>query len=190
MRFDIVLNNLAGLAWTAGRIAMVSDGTPWRPLVHVADICEAVACTLAAPREAIHNQVFNVGQDAENYQVRDIARIVAEVFPRCALSFGEKGDDNRSYRVSFAKIHRDLPGFRCRRTARQGAAELRAVFERIAMTRAVFESRPFTRLKQLEHLLQAGRLDGRFFWTDTPADALPLAAATLPEELACPHPLG
>jgi nucleoside-diphosphate-sugar epimerase len=164
MRFDIVLNNLAGLAWTSGQITMLSDGTPWRPLVHVRDICEAIACTLAASREAVHNQIFNVGDDKENYQVREIAEIVARVFPRCELRFGAPSADNRSYRVSFEKIHRSLPGFRCRRTALQGATELRQVFERIGMTRETFDRPAFTRLAQLQHLLDAGRTDDRFYW--------------------------
>ncbi|MFB3817852.1 MAG: NAD-dependent epimerase/dehydratase family protein [Candidatus Methylomirabilales bacterium] len=184
MRFDLVLNNLAGLAWTTGQISMVSDGTPWRPLVHVSDICEAIACTLAAPREAVHNQVFNVGDDRENYQVREIAEIVARVFPRCELKFGGRSADTRSYRVSFEKIRRCLPGFRCRRTALQGALELREIFGRVGMTRAVFEHRAFTRLKQLEHLLETRRLDEHFYWTAPAAPAPPSA----PEELACPRP--
>lgn len=101
MRFDIVLNNLAGLAWTAGRITLTSDGTPWRPLVHALDICQAVARVLAAPREVVHAQVFNVGDTAHNYRVREIAEAVAEVFEGCELSFGRSDGDNRSYRVSF-----------------------------------------------------------------------------------------
>jgi nucleoside-diphosphate-sugar epimerase len=104
MRFDIVLNNLAGLAWTTGEIKMVSDGTPWRPLVHALDIAQAIVLTLQAPREAIHNQIFNVGETAHNYTIKEIAEVVAEVFPGCRLSFGEQGADNRSYRVSFDKI--------------------------------------------------------------------------------------
>ena len=86
MRFDLVLNNLAALAWTTGEIKMTSDGTPWRPLVHVLDICEAIACTLEAPREVIHNEIFNVGDTRENYQVKEIAQIVAETFPGCQLT--------------------------------------------------------------------------------------------------------
>jgi nucleoside-diphosphate-sugar epimerase len=104
-RFDLVLNNLAGLAWTTGRIAMTSDGTPWRPLVHGLDIAKAIACALEAPREAVHGQVFNVGDTRHNYRVRDIATIVASVFPGCELSFGTGGSDNRSYKVAFEKIH-------------------------------------------------------------------------------------
>lgn len=164
MRFDIVLNNLAGLAWTTKEIKMISDGTPWRPLVHVLDICDAVACALAAPREVVHNQVFNVGDNGQNYRVREIAEIVAEVFPGCALSFGANTADNRSYRVNFDKINSRLPGFRCVRDARTGAKELRRVFEQINMTREIFEFRAYTRLKQLEHLLRIAQIDENFYW--------------------------
>jgi nucleoside-diphosphate-sugar epimerase len=164
MRFDIVLNNLSGLAWTTGRIAMTSDGTPWRPLVHVLDICEAVACVLDAPGEAVHNEIFNVGDDAANYRVREIGAIVADAFPGCALEMGTATGDNRSYRVSFGKIREHLPAFRCRHDAAAGARQLRAVFEGTGLTRDVFESRPYTRLKQLEHLIASGRIDRELFW--------------------------
>lgn len=164
MRFDIVLNNLCGIAATAARIAMTSDGTPWRPLVHVLDICEAIACALEAPQDAIHGEVFNVGHDADNYQVRDIAQIVAGVYPGCELTFGPSGGDNRSYRVDFAKIHRQLPGFRCSWDARKGASQLHDVFERIGLDRAGFAARPFTRLQQLKYLSATGQIDDRFFW--------------------------
>jgi nucleoside-diphosphate-sugar epimerase len=165
MRFDIVLNNLAGLAWTTREIAMTSDGTPWRPLVHVADICEAIACVLEAPREAVHGQILNVGDTAENYQVRDIAGFVAEAFPGCRLSFGRSDGDNRSYRVSFDRIRRVLPAFRCRRTVATGAAEIRRLFERIALSAETFQFRAFTRLRQLEHLVRTGQIDRDFLWT-------------------------
>jgi nucleoside-diphosphate-sugar epimerase len=165
MRFDIVLNNLCGIAATTGRIAMTSDGTPWRPLVHVLDICEAIACTLEAPRDAVHGQVFNVGHDADNYQVREIAEIVAGVYPGCELSFGPGGADNRSYRVSFAKIHAQLPAFRCAWDARKGARQLHTVFSRIGLDADLFDARPFTRLKQLKYLISSGQIDQRFFWT-------------------------
>ncbi len=164
MRFDIVLNNLCGIAATTGQIVMTSDGSPWRPLVHVLDICEAVACTLEAPREAIHNEVFNVGHDADNYQVREIAEIVAEVYPGCELSFGTSGGDNRSYRVSFEKIHTQLPGYRCHWDARKGAQQLHDVFARIGLDAATFNARPFTRLKRLKHLSATGQIGDRFYW--------------------------
>jgi nucleoside-diphosphate-sugar epimerase len=164
MRFDIVLNNLCGIAATTGKIAMTSDGTPWRPLVHVLDICEAIACVLDAPQDCVHGQTFNVGHDADNFQVREIAQIVAGVYPGCELTFGPAGGDNRSYRVDFAKIHEQLPGFRCAWDARKGARQLHDVFERIGIDRATFDARPFTRLKQLKYLIASGQLDDRLFW--------------------------
>lgn len=164
MRFDIVLNNLAGLAWTTSRIAMTSDGTPWRPLVHALDIAKAIACALEAPREAVHAQTFNVGSTEQNYTVRQIAEIVADHFPGCDLTFGDSGGDNRSYRVSFDKIAEQLPGFSCDWNAEKGAAQLRRLFERIDLDDATFSGRGHTRLKQLEHLLHTGQIDRNFFW--------------------------
>jgi nucleoside-diphosphate-sugar epimerase len=165
MRFDIVLNNLAGLAWTTGRIAMVSDGTPWRPLVHALDIAKAIACVLDAPREAVHAEIFNVGDTAQNYRVRDIAEIVGKVFEGCELTFGEASADNRSYRVSFDKIHDRLPAFSCDWNAERGARQLRDVFERIEMSAEVFGASPFTRLEQIQYLLRTRQIDDHFFWT-------------------------
>src|SRR5690242_12025090 len=159
MRFDIVLNNLCGLAFTTGRIAMVSDGSPWRPIVHVLDICSAIVCALEAPREAVHNQIFNVGRDDQNFRIREIAEIVASVFPGCQLTVGPAGGDHRSYRVSFEKIHSRLPGFAATWTAEAGAKQLHEVFSRIAMARETFEFRAFTRLRQLEYLISSGQLD-------------------------------
>jgi nucleoside-diphosphate-sugar epimerase len=164
MRFDIVLNNLAGLAWTTGNIGMTSDGTPWRPLVHVLDICEAVACTLVAPREAVHNQVFNVGDSRFNYRVREIATVVADTFPGCSVTFGKPDRDNRSYRVSFEKIATFLPAFACSRDAATGARELYEIFKSITMSSETFDFRAFTRLKQIRHLLDTDQIDDQLFW--------------------------
>lgn len=166
MRFDIVLNNLAGHAWTRGVVDMTSDGSPWRPMVHVDDICEAVVCVLAAPREAVHNEVFNVGATSENYQIRDIAKVVADVFTGCELSIGTSGSDNRSYRVSFEKIHEQLPGFACQYTLEDGARQLKTIFERIEMDEDTFEFRAFTRLEQLKHLIENDQIDDQFYWTE------------------------
>lgn len=168
MRFDLVVNNLAGLAWTTRRIALVSDGTPWRPIVHLLDICAAFGAALEAPREAVHNEVFNIGRSDENYQIREIAECVAEVFPGCELSFGASDPDQRSYRVSFEKAARQLPGFRCAWNLRSGVMQLRELFEQAELTTEGFQHRPFTRLKQLQHLLDQGRLDASFFWTVGP----------------------
>jgi nucleoside-diphosphate-sugar epimerase len=165
MRFDIVLNNLAGLAWTTKEIKMTSDGTPWRPLVHILDICKAIVCTLEAPRDIIHNQVFNVGDTAHNYQVKEIAQIVAETFKGCKLSFGENGADNRSYRVSFEKINKMLPGFKCEWDAAKAAQQLFDLFTQIDMSTDTFLFRGFTRLKQLEYLIRTQQIDKDFFWS-------------------------
>jgi len=166
MRFDIVLNNLAGLAWTTKDIKMVSDGTPWRPLVHALDIAKAICCVLAAPREAIHNQIFNVGDTAHNYTIKEIAEIVADIFPGCQLTFGDQSADNRSYRVSFDKIRDGLPDFKCDWSAPTGAEQLHDIFRQVDMTSAVFNDRAFTRLKQLEYLLRTQQIDQRFFWNN------------------------
>jgi nucleoside-diphosphate-sugar epimerase len=164
MRFDIVLNNLAGVAWTTGEIAMTSDGTPWRPLVHALDIAKAVRCVLDAPREVVHNEVFNVGDTAHNYQVKEIADTIAQVFPGCRLSFGDNGGDNRSYRVDFTKINSTLPGFACEWDAERGARQLHEVFTRIGLDRETFTGRGHTRLKQLKYLIETGQLDADLFW--------------------------
>jgi nucleoside-diphosphate-sugar epimerase len=165
MRFDIVLNNLSGLAWIDKKIKMTSDGSPWRPLVHGLDIAQAILTVLEAPRDAVHNQVFNVGDTEHNYQVRQIAEMVAEAFPGCEVSFGPPHADNRSYRVSFQKIRKHLPGFKCAWDARCGARQLSDLFKRIEMTAEDFKCRTFTRLKQLEHLLRTRQIDDHFFWT-------------------------
>jgi nucleoside-diphosphate-sugar epimerase len=172
MRFDLVLNNLAGVAWTTGQVRMTSDGTPWRPLAHVLDICQAFACALEAPREAVHNQVFNVGDTRENYQVRDIAEIVAGEFPGCELTVGFRGGDNRSYRVSFEKIRERLPSFRCERNASVGARQLRDLFGLVRLTSEMFEDRAYTRLKQLRHLLATEQIDASLYWRQAPAAAV------------------
>jgi len=166
MRFDIVLNNLCGLAWTTGEIRMTSDGTPWRPLVHGLDIARAILHVLDAPRAAVHNQVFNVGHTQHNWRVREIAEIIAGVFEGCRLSFGPSGADNRSYRVNFDKINAALPGFHCEWDAQRGAEQLHAIFSRIDMTPELFNARPFTRLKMLEHLLRTGQIGTDFFWRE------------------------
>lgn len=164
MRFDIVLNDLCALAWTQKKIAMVSDGSPWRPIVHIEDIIAAVRCALEAPTESVNGQIFNVGATEENYRVREIAAIVAGAFPGCEVSSGPPGKDNRSYRVSFEKIKSKLPGFESQWTAKMGAEELRSLFERIDFGQTEFEFRAFTRLKQLKYLQRTGQIDDDLFW--------------------------
>jgi nucleoside-diphosphate-sugar epimerase len=175
MRFDIVLNNLAGLAWTTREIRMESDGTPWRPLVHVLDICEAVSAVLEAPREVVHGQILNVGALEANYQIREIADLVGRVFPGCDVTVGDRGADMRSYRVSFTKLHELLPGLRFEWDAERGARQLLEVFSRVALSHEDFMSRKFTRLKQIDYLLRTEQIDPSFVWR-------PLSSA--PAELA------
>jgi len=164
MRFDIVLNNLMGHAWTTRKIEMTSDGSPWRPLVHVQDICTAILCCLEAPAASIAGEIFNVGATTENYTIRQIAEVVADVVPGCELSVGPPGGDNRSYRVNFDKIASKLEGFKTSWTLKQGAEELRSVFEQIDFDKDVFDFRAYTRLKQLKYLRSTEQIDDRFFW--------------------------
>jgi nucleoside-diphosphate-sugar epimerase len=164
MRFDIVLNNLAGLAWTTRKIEMTSDGTPWRPLVHALDIAKAIRMTVESPREAVHGQVFNVGSESNNYRVRDIAEIVAAEFPGCALSFGDPSADNRSYRVAFDRIREVLPGYDTDWDAKAGAAQLHRVFASIDLDAETFTGRGHTRLKQIQHLMRTNQVDAELYW--------------------------
>jgi len=164
MRFDIVLNDLSALAHTTKCIAMVSDGSPWRPVVHVIDICEAIYRSLVAPEESVRGKIFNVGQNSENYRVRELAQIVAAEFPGCHVTVGPSSSDNRSYRVNFDRIHRELPGFEGKYTARDGARQLRELFERIQMSPETYQFRAFTRLKQLKYLLETQQIDPDFRW--------------------------
>jgi len=165
MRFDVVLNNLSGVAYTTNEIKMTSDGSPWRPLVHGLDIGAAIKCAVEAPRDAVHNEIFNVGNTEHNYQVREIAEFVAAAFPGCELSFGPADSDNRSYKVNFDKIASQLPGFETKWDAEKGAAQLSTLFNQIDLTAEVFQARPFTRLKMLQHLLKTSQINETFFWT-------------------------
>jgi nucleoside-diphosphate-sugar epimerase len=164
MRFDIVLNDLCALAWTKKKIAMISDGSPWRPIVHIEDICEAMRCALEAPIDTINGEIFNVGATEENYRIREIAQIIASTFPGCEVTMGPPSADNRSYRVSFDKIASRLPGFKARWTAKMGAEELLRLFERIEMSSDTYEFRAFTRLKQLMYLQRTGQVDDDLHW--------------------------
>lgn len=165
MRFDIVINDLCALAWTTKRIAMISDGSPWRPVVHVEDICEAIYRGLLAPDDAIRGRAFNVGQNKDNFQIRELAELIAEEFPGCTVSVGPSSGDNRSYRVNFDRIHQELPGFRCRYDARQGVRQLLSLFRRIDMPEETYRFRAYTRLRQLRYLQTSGQLDDQLFWT-------------------------
>ena len=175
-RFDLVLNNLAGFAFTTSKIRVMSDGTPCRPLVHVEDICQAILGALEAPREAVCGEAFNVGTKSQNYTVREIAEIIGKMFPGCEVTYGPSGPDNRSYRVSFAKIKERMPSFKCEWSAERGALQLRTVFRRIQLDDAMFNSAPFTRLSELRHLRHTEQLDPRLLWTPIEEMLLPAAA--------------
>jgi nucleoside-diphosphate-sugar epimerase len=159
IRFDLVLNNLVAFAVTEGKIYLKSDGTPWRPIVHIRDISAAFIAALEAPIEAIHNQAFNVGQTAHNYMIRDIASIVAEVVPGCKLEYAaDAGPDKRSYRVSFEKIKRVLPSFQPQWDARRGAEELFAAYGQARLTTPDFEGPRYQRISQVRQLMSEGVL--------------------------------
>lgn len=164
MRFDLVVNNLSGIAWIQKEIRLSSDGTPWRPLVHILDVCKAFLTVLEAPKKLIHNQVFNVGSTDGNYQIKDIAKIIGRVFPGCKVSFGSSDGDTRSYKVSFEKIKKTFPKLKIKRSANDGAKQLKEVFEKIQMDSETFNSRAFTRLKELDFLRKTKQINSNLFW--------------------------
>ena len=165
MRFDLAVNNLTGLAWTEGKIKMGSDGTPWRPFVHILDVCEAMKAALIAPAKIVNREIFNVGSTTSNYQIKDIAKIISEVSNGCEVTLNPNAADKRNYRVNFDKINSILPGFSAKRTVEEGVKELFGIYKRIGMTKEVFESRLYTRLKQIKHLRGTGKIDEKFFAT-------------------------
>ncbi len=166
LRADVVVNNLVAHAVTTGKVMLQSDGTPWRPLVHVLDIANAFAAVLAAPREAIHDQAFNVGRVGENYQVRDVAHLIAELAPGCVVTYADGAmPDIRDYRVDFAKIQRVLPDYRPQWTVRAGIEQLLAAYSGGSMTPAGFAGPRFFRLRTITQLLDRGDLDTQLRWT-------------------------
>lgn len=167
MRFDTVLNDLTGRAFTTGKVEIYSDGTPWRPVVHVQDVARAFRTVLEAPREIIHNEAFNIGADPLNHQIRELADIVASTVPGCRVSFvPSPGADQRTYKASFAKFARDFPGFTFNWTARDGARELYESFKANGLTAADFTDRRFTRLRWLRHLVDDGLVNDHLFWAE------------------------
>jgi nucleoside-diphosphate-sugar epimerase len=163
LRADIVVNNLVGIAYTTGEVLIQSDGTPWRPLVHVEDIARAFLAVLEAPRDAIHNEAFNVGSSEENYQIRDVAAIVRDVVPGCTVRYLEGGGpDPRCYRVNCDKLRKHLPGFETAWTVRRGAEELYSAFLRHGLSAEMF-SRYF-RVNKIRQSLREGQLDSTLRW--------------------------
>jgi nucleoside-diphosphate-sugar epimerase len=169
LRLDVVLNNLAGWAFTTGRIRLLSDGSAWRPIVHVADIGRATLGTLSAPRDAVHDLAFNVGANAENYRVRELADFVHDVLPDSDVEIaGASYADPRSYRVEFSRFANLLPDFAPDWTARAGAGELVDAYRATGLSTEEFEGHRYTRLKQIRRLLDEGLLDGELRWRRAP----------------------
>jgi len=165
LRFDLVLNNLVAWAFTQGRVHIKSDGTPWRPIVHIEDISRAFLAVLAAPREVVHNQAFNVGQTEENYRIRELAHIVQEVVPGSRVEYAKDGGpDPRCYRADFGKIQRLLPDFKPRWTAKRGAEELYGAYRKVGLVLEDCEGPRFKRIDHLKRLLATERVDATLRW--------------------------
>jgi nucleoside-diphosphate-sugar epimerase len=176
LRLDVVLNDFVAAASATGRIYIKSDGTPWRPIVHIRDIVAAVLNVLEAPRELIHNEVFNVGQTEENYRISELADIVAETVPGCRIEYAPGGGpDKRCYRVNCGKIQRVLPGFRPQWTARKGAQELYEAYRAGGLTAEDLQRGRYIRMSHIQRLLKAGRLDASLHWIQQPSETAVVA---------------
>jgi len=165
LRIDLVVNNLTAYAVTTGAVLMKSDGMPWRPLVHVEDICRAFAAALEAPAESVTDQAFNVGRSEENYRIRQVAEMVRDIVPNCEVAFAEGAEpDVRNYRVDFTKIGEVLPTFQPRRTVRDGIEELYRAYVAHGLEKRDLESSRYLRIKTILDLKRRGRLDERLRW--------------------------
>jgi nucleoside-diphosphate-sugar epimerase len=163
LRLDIVLNDFVAAAFTTGKILIKSDGTPWRPIVHIRDIIGAIVSVLKAPREAVHNQTFNVGQTEENYRIRDLATIVTETVPGSRVEYAaDGGPDKRCYRVNCEKIRRLVPSFQPQWSARKGAQELYESYRTAALKATDIQR--YIRLNQIQKLINSGQLDSSLHW--------------------------
>lgn len=166
LRLDVVLNDLVAWAYTTGRVYIKSDGTPWRPIVHIRDIIAAVLSVLEAPQEAIHNETFNVGQTEENYRISELAVIVAETVPGCRIEYAPAGGpDKRCYRINCDKIQRALPTFHSQWNARKGAKELYEAYRAAGLTFADLERNRYTRIHRIQELMKVGALDSSLRWS-------------------------
>jgi nucleoside-diphosphate-sugar epimerase len=165
LRGDIVINNLVGYAYATGEVRMESDGSPWRPFAHIEDIARGFLAALEAPREAIHNEAFNVGRDEDNHQIRDVARMIEATVPGASVTLANgAGPDTRTYRVSFAKVTRGLPAFEPQWTVQRGIEELLAAYGAHGLTIEDFLSSRFQRVIRIRELLDAGELDDDLRW--------------------------
>jgi len=165
LRADVVVNNLVGYAFTTGEVLIQSDGTPWRPLVHVEDLCRAILAVLAAPRQKVHNEAFNVGRTSENYRVRDLADLVQTLVPGSRVRYASGvGPDPRSYRVDCSKLEDTLPDYRPMWTVERGIRELRDAFDQHGLTESEFLGDRYFRIKQIQRLQRDGRLSTDLRW--------------------------
>lgn len=165
MRLDLVVNNLVASAFATRRIYLKSDGSPWRPVAHVEDIGRAFLAVLAAPRERIHNQIFNVGHSDENFRIRDLAEIVHQAVPGCRIEYApDAGPDLRCYRVDFAKLREVLPDAVPVWTARRGVEQLYAAYERFGLEACDVEGTKFQRVGRIKELVGRHELDGSLRW--------------------------
>ena len=165
-RFDIVLNNLTAWAFTTGKVHLKSDGTPWRPLVHVQDIARAYRAILEEDREVVHNRAFNVGTTSENYMIREVAEIVHDIVPNCEIGFAEGAEpDKRCYRVDCNLLSHTVHGFKPQWTVRRGVEQLLEAYQRVGLTLDDFEGPRFKRIGHVKQLLDGGRLDNTLRWT-------------------------
>jgi nucleoside-diphosphate-sugar epimerase len=172
LRLDIVLNDFVASACTTGLVQIKSDGSPWRPISHIRDLMAAALAALEAPREAIHNQTFNVGLTEENYCIRELAELVKETVPGCRVEYAaDGGPDKRCYRINCDKIRRLLPGFRPQWTARKGALELYDAYRAAGLDRSDIEGGRYVRIRHVQRLLQTERLDARLRWLPRPPEA-------------------
>lgn len=173
LRLDIVLNDLVASAYTTGRIYIKSDGTPWRPIVHIEDIARAALAVVEAPRQKIHNEVFNVGATEENYRIRELADIVSQTVPGCRIEYApDGGPDKRCYRVDCSKIQRVLPEFRPRWNARMGAQQLYDAYRSVGLSADDLQGSRYSRIGHIRGLIAQGRLDSGLHWTSQSAYAL------------------
>jgi len=178
LRADVVVNNLVAVAFTTGEVVIQSDGTPWRPLVHIEDITRAFLAVLHAPRELVHNEAFNVGRSEENYQVRDLGDLVEQVVPGSKVRYAEGGGpDPRCYKVDCAKIARVLPEFQPQWTVRRGMEQLRDAFKANGLTREELDGDKYFRIKRIRALQSEGKLDESLRWTSDESPVLVESAA-------------
>jgi nucleoside-diphosphate-sugar epimerase len=165
IRFDLVINNLVAWAYTTGLVRMKSDGTPWRPVVHIEDISRAVVAALAAPRETIHNEAFNVGSSAETYQIKTLADMVMRTVPDSRIEFaGDAGPDKRNYKVNFSKYSQAFPDYLPTFTAERGVQSIYESYRRFGLHKDDYEGPQYKRIAQLKHLLAIGQLDETLRW--------------------------